>query len=270
MLSRKRTISKPAKKIPGAQSLKAKWRRAPVRKVMQKPRSAPLLLSPREEDLERDTEKVIVRLHKSLLRALHGYRQEQRQIIASGCAVAAFLESHEEAWSDFCDHQVWKERTLKPHPQKSDQALRFVLLRISGLSKGGAKRASKWHKAIQPLVESGVEPKDMPAAIKREGGIEALARRNAKARKSKSTRGAPAKKLLTAPKKTEGEAIKHGPTAKSSTFVDLRAKLVEEGEEFFSLPKGAHANLSIVMQGSKGSKFDISILDVKRIKPPVV
>ncbi len=265
-----RSIAKPATRLPGAQSLKATGHRAPVRKPMEALKSTTLLSSLREEDLERGAEKEIVRLQKSLLEALHGYRQEQRWIIASACAVAAFLELHEEAWASFCDHQVWKGRTLKPHPQKSDQALRFVLLRISGLNKGGAKRASKWYRAVQPLVESGVAPKDIPTALKKGGGIEALARRNAKARKSKSTRGAPAKKLLTAPKKTEGEAIKHGPTAKSSTFVDLRAKLVEQGEEFFSLPKGAHANLSIVMQGSKGSKFDISILDVKRIKPPVV
>jgi hypothetical protein len=109
----------------------------------------------------------------------------------------------------------------------------------------------------------------MPAAIKREGGIEALARRNAKARKSKSTRGAPAKKLLTAPKKTEGEAIKHGPTAKYSTFVDLRAELVGGGERFLCLPMDACARLTIRMRRSEESNFEIAISNVERMPPPL-
>lgn len=265
-----RTKPAPLLRDPPQKSLKAKGRRAPVRKPMEKLKSAPLRSSLREEDLERGAEKEIVRLHKSLRETIQAYRQGLRRIIASGCAVAAFLEANDEAWSAFCSHRIWKGRTPKPDPQKSDQALRFVLLRISGLRKAGIKRASKWHKAVRPLVERGVSPKDIPRAIKEGGGIESLARRSAQARKSKSTtRTAPEKKLPAATKKTKGEAIRLGPAAENPTFVDLRAKLVEEGKKFLSLPMDACARLTILMRGGEGSEFKIAILDVKRIPPPL-
>jgi hypothetical protein len=264
----KRSIAKPAKRLPGAQSLKAKGRRAPVRKPMEKLKSAPLLSSLREENLERGAEKEIVRLHKSFQETILGYRQGLRRIIASGCVVAAFLEANDEAWSAFCSHRIWKGRTPKPDPQESDQALRFVLLRISGLSKAGIKRASKWHKAVRPLVERGVSPKDIPRAIKEGGGIESLARRSAQARKSKSTTRTAPEKKLPAGKKKKGAAIRRGPATEIPTFVDLRARLVEDGKEFLGLPMDACARLTIRMRGSEGSKFEIAILDVKRIPPP--
>lgn len=112
---------------------------------------------------------------------------------------------------------------------------------------------------------------DIPKEIEENGGIEELARENARRRKEDKSdeRTASPKKLLTAHKKTKGDAIRHGPAAKRSTFVDLRAKLVEDGTGFLSLPTGTYATLTMRMGGSEGSKFKITILDVKRTPPPL-
>jgi hypothetical protein len=221
------------------------------------------------EQLSKDSEAAINRAHETYKRLSTAFREVLWNYVAAGCLIAVFLEADEDAWSAFCSNRIWDGRKARPNSQKPDQALRFVLLRISGLSKEGAKRASKWYKAVQPLVAGGVEPEDIYAAIKKGGGIEALARRNAQPRKSKLRAAAGVNKLLAANKNTKGNSIRHEPATKSPTFVDLRAKLVEEGEMFLSLRKGALAQLTILMQPSEGFNYDISILDVTRVKPPL-
>jgi len=145
-----------------------------------------------------------------------------------------------------------------------------VLLRVSGPGVEAEKRASKWFRAVKPLVDQGVKPSEIPNEIEEGGGIEELARESARRRKEgrSAERTAPAKKMLVAAKKKKGAAIRRGPAANSSPFVNLRAKLVEDGKEFLGLPMDACARLTIRMRGSEGSKFEIAILDVKRIPPP--
>jgi hypothetical protein len=125
---------------------------------------------------------------------------------------------------------------------------------------------------VKPLVDQGVKPSDIPNEIEEGGGIEELARESARRRKEgrSAERTAPAKKMLVATKKTKGAAIKREPAANSSTFVNLRAKLVEDGRGFLSLPTDAWAQLTIRMRGSERSKFKIAILNVKRIPPPLL
>lgn len=251
---------------PGTSSLKANL---PSKGERREPSSKGSLL-PTEERLRNDCEATIKDTHESYTGLSTAFREVLWDFVAAGCSIAAFLEGDEEAWSTFCSNPIWDDRKARPNSQKPDQALRFVLLRISGLTKEGAKRASKWLHAVQPLVAKGVEPEDIRAAIKKGGGIEALARRNAQVRRSKATtRSVPVKKPLVAKKTSHGEAIKRGPTAKSYMFVDLRAKLVQHGTHFLSLPKGGFANLTIRMVRIDRSKFEIAIFKAERA-PPVL
>lgn len=210
----------------------------------------PQIAVPNNVALDEDFKMEIERLRKGYVWMLRGYRAGVIQVIAGACAVAVYLEGNDAAWSQFCEHEVWRARTRKPNSAKPEEALRFVLLWITIDSK----RASKWYNAVQPLHASGVKPENIADRIHKAGGIEMLAQANATAKKSQSRA-----------KTAESGAIKREPAAKKATLLKLRAHLQEEAKGFLDLETGALANL-VVKIGRKGSQPEITILEAEEIE----
>jgi hypothetical protein len=228
-----------------------------------KKRATPFVAPEIESGSKGNLEAEIVRLHNCFRAACVTNRATMRRVIGKGCAVAVCLESDESAWKAFCDDEIWSARKGKPNPAKPDKALRFVLLRIAGLN--AAKLASKWYKAVQPLVASGVKPQDIPAAIMKGGGIERLARAHAKRKKFKLPKGGLTKNPARAAAKTaRGEEVQRG----KRTSVNIHASLEKDGARVFGLPMGSYASLKVHMQGREGPDLEIAILDARQIDYP--
>ncbi|MGJ0503855.1 MAG: hypothetical protein ACR65X_08950 [Methylocystis sp.] len=244
-------------------SLKAKSGSTSRRPISVRKKATPVIAPQMEAASKKDIEAEIVRLHNRLQGVYRFNRDVVRQIISDGCAVAACFEGNESAWKAFCEDEIWSGRPRGPKPDRSGQALRFVLLRITGLN--AAKLASKWYKAVQPLVAKGVEPKDMPAAIEDGGGIERLAREHAKRKKFKlSKRGLTKNPARAAAKTARGEEVQRG----KRTSVNIHASLEKDGARVFGLPMGSYASLKVHMQGREGPDLEIAILDARQIDYP--
>ncbi|WP_292532182.1 hypothetical protein [Methylocystis sp.] len=216
---------------------------------------------------ERDVEAEIVCLHNCFQAACETKRVIMRRVIGKGCAVAAYLESNESAWRAFCDDEIWSARKSKPNPAKPDKALRYVLLRIAGLN--APKVASKWFKAVQPLVARGVDPTEMPAAIEDGGGIERLARAQAKRKKSIITQGGLTKNpARAAAKMARSGEVERGLVGKKPAFVNICASMEENGASILGLPMDSYASLTVQLRGREGPELEIAILDARQIDYP--
>lgn len=219
---------------------------------------------PNASTLKTDFFAVLDDLRRDVKKSEEGHRRAIRSAIARGCAVACFLEKHIWHWRKFCNANMWKSRNRKPDPKKPSQALRFVLLWMSKEKK----RASKWYCAVGPLMKMGVGPADIPKAIKRAGGIEALARRNAKeksSRRSENIPTLPATHMPTVSKATADNAVVlKGPLRQGGIGITLKATLEGEGESLLSLPIGSQPLLKIKILGRTERGLKIAVLKVSR------
>lgn len=117
-------------------------------------------------------------------------------------------------------------------------------------------------------MKMGVGPADIPKAIKRAGGIEALARRNAKeksSRRSENIPTLPATHMPTVSKATADNAVVlKGPLRQGGIGITLKATLEGEGERLLSLPIGSQPLLKIKILGRTERGLKIAVLKVSR------
>lgn len=248
-------------------SLEAKLPSASKHPISVRKNATPLIAPQIEAASKRDIEAEIVCLHNCFQATCETNRVLVRRVIAKGCAVAAFLETNEVDWRAFCEDEIWSARKSRPNPARPDRALRYVLLRIAGLN--APKVASKWYKAVQPLVARGVDPTDLPAAIEDGGGIERLAREHAKRKKCKlPPRGLTKNPARAAAKMARGGEVERGLVGKKSAFVNIYASLEKNGENLLGIPMHAYANLKVQLRGHEGRELEIAILEATQIEAP--
>lgn len=197
--------------------------------------SAPEGLTSKLNDLRRD----FAALRK-------GHRNNLRRQLVSVYDLATFLREDSSAWVEFCRLDEWKNVRSRPRTANPTNVLRHVIRFIVGFGGDTArKKASKYHKALSRFFEEGVPPTEIEQKIREGGGIEKLARANAKQRKTADTYSEEAKEMPEITLKLSGEKVK---------------RLLEiEG----ALP----IRLKIRKMKAKGSTLSARLLSVKIISP---
>jgi hypothetical protein len=93
--------------------------------------------------------------------------------MAVSCKVALQFEKDEKIWKKFEENDLAGMRFS--HKPKRDSRLTSVVLYVfSGTSEARYNRCIKYVGGLQMLLDEGVEPEDIPEAIKNRGGIERL------------------------------------------------------------------------------------------------
>lgn len=223
---------------------------------------------PNESTVKTNLLRVMGDLRHEVSKSDESYRGAIRSWIARGCAVASFLEKNERHWERFCNSGIRKYRSRTPKPKKPDEALRFVFLWILGPGKLNEKRASKWYRAVGPLLKTGVLPAEIADAIEEAGGIEALAQKHAKHQEKVTSKGetTPPKRHSLSKEVDKGDA-KHGEVANKNSTLLLEATLKGRGTRFKSLPASSIARLSVKIV-AVGDTTRITILDAKLVTTP--
>lgn len=115
-----------------------------------------------------------------------GYNEELYRQLSRNCLAANQLKADDRSWETFIKSKFWDDMPQhRPAKEDRPKALRFTLLRtVTGYTRRGMQRASKIFRALNPLLISGIDPKNISDAIKSGGGIEALAVDNANIKKA--------------------------------------------------------------------------------------
>lgn len=116
--------------------------------------------------------ELLSNLNGSARRLEAGYYDQLYLLIALVAAVSAYLRGHPEAWDEFCRRRFW-EKAGGAHPKKRhrDAPLRYVMRFAVGLGDRARKKANKYTNAVAPLIDKGINPDDLPDAIRQAGGI---------------------------------------------------------------------------------------------------
>lgn len=180
------------------------------------------------------------------------YRAGLRLELAKAYRLAEYLRRTPDAWAAFCEDRHWDSSPSKPADRDRSNALRYVLKRVVGGSESlKNKRVSKYFRALQPLLESGVAASHIPDVIKGSGGIEALARAHAAPRSSGNPAAARADASESANLPTAVPSIKADVTEAASVLeVEVPKEMLLDA---LSLEDGQSALLSIRASGSRGS-----------------
>lgn len=105
------------------------------------------------------------------------YRAKFRRRLTETYKVALVAAESVDIWQEICDHPEW--RGFKQAPKHDDQkdALRYVVRLFVGFDGLAAtKKASKYYVSLKPWFERRAPASEVREALKREGGIENLAR----------------------------------------------------------------------------------------------
>jgi len=122
---------------------------------------------------------VFERLESNYVEGIH-------DLIGQACQLAEDFQADENSWLRFCKDKWWKTatriskgKTIKmQRPKAGDRgkALVFVLKWVFGNRKDPVRTASFYFRAVRPLIEEGIESKDIPATIVERGGLKELVR----------------------------------------------------------------------------------------------
>jgi len=119
----------------------------------------------------------------STLRGNH--RKELRRQLALAYDLAVFLRDDQGAWIDFCRLGEWRQVRNRPTEAKPTDPLGYVFRYAVGpVGRAAAKKVSKYRKALIGFFDADVPQQEIVTRIRDAGGLEKLARVNAKQRKA--------------------------------------------------------------------------------------
>lgn len=99
-----------------------------------------------------------------------------RQSVAEACAIAqAIRGGGPGAWHGFINEPRWSNVKNPPDSRDRVDVLHYVFRWIFGMSGDAAKDASFYRRAVEPLLDEGIEIDDLPAEIVARGGFKKLA-----------------------------------------------------------------------------------------------
>lgn len=113
------------------------------------------------------------------------YRGKLNSVLARLYEIALRLRSEPDLWQDFCRLPEWENfKGKKPDIDSLPDALRSCIRFAVGFNNDNAtKTASKYFSALSVPFEQQVPSSDVAEYIENHGGIEELAKRNAKLRR---------------------------------------------------------------------------------------
>lgn len=141
-----------------------------------------------EVDISDGVEEYIDDIAQRVKEIEAGYKQGLYRQYGRSCLAANQLMRDDNSWKAFINSNFWENTSHRPREKDRPDALRFTLQRaVTGCTRRGKQRASKISRGLEYLLTSGVDPKDIPDAIKSGGGIEALAVNNSKSKRDTAT-----------------------------------------------------------------------------------
>ncbi|MDR7039170.1 hypothetical protein J2X36_003943 [Methylobacterium sp. BE186] len=163
-----------------------------------------------------DVTRAVSASRETLISLQAASREGLRCELANACGIAIYLRSNELQWLAFLErNEIDSAEARKP---QQAEALRCVLSCIvPGRGKQQKKRVSKYFKALNPFVEAEADINEIPQLIKDAGGIERLARKEAKKKGKTKTLKHAAEPI---PDETESVFFKYQPSA--DFLADLR------------------------------------------------
>lgn len=112
------------------------------------------------------------------------YRQRLYVLLSYVYEVASYLRSSEAAWKEFQNDPVWDAAKNRPQKEHRHTALQPVLRLAFGLgSKPSSKLASKHYAALAEAFRQEIPAAALPEFIEQNGGLETLARDEARRRR---------------------------------------------------------------------------------------
>jgi hypothetical protein len=125
-----------------------------------------------ENALDRATEsplRAANELRAAVKKERAGHYESIRQAMAVACAIFSALRPNEKDWRAFL---IKAEEVETPYKPRENSDLAAVVLYV--LSDTSYTQCIKYAAGLQLLVNEGVEPRDIPTAIKERGGIDGL------------------------------------------------------------------------------------------------
>lgn len=126
---------------------------------------------------------------KSSFSTLRGsHRKELRTQLAQAYDLAVFLRDDQGAWIDFCRLAEWRQVRNRPTEANPTDPLGYVLrYAIGTVGRAATKKVSKYRKALIGFFDAEVPQQKIVSKIRDAGGLEKLARLNAKQLKPTAT-----------------------------------------------------------------------------------